>query len=272
MNSTKRSTVLFLTESAIMVALATVLSVLKLIDMPYGGSVTICSMLPIAFVAYRYGFPKGLIVSLVYALVQMILGSDNFSYATSATAVVLIIVLDYLIAFCGYSFAGLLSKSKMSQTTALGISVVISGLFRYACHTISGYAVWRDLSAPAKDAWIYTIAYNAAYMIPEIIATFAAAIGLSKLINLKGNRVSAVKSTSKGNFSLPRAIALVIMVVSSMFAIAMIFSKLQAEDGTFSVTGISNVNFVGLGIAVGFFFVGAVLLFVVFGKNKAKKN
>ena len=44
-----------LTESAIMLAFATVLSLIKIVDMPFGGSVTACSMLPILIIAYRYG-------------------------------------------------------------------------------------------------------------------------------------------------------------------------------------------------------------------------
>ena len=55
-----------LTESAIMIALATILSLVKVIDMPYGGSVTFASMLPLIIIAYRYGFSWGALTGIVY--------------------------------------------------------------------------------------------------------------------------------------------------------------------------------------------------------------
>ncbi|MGN1206732.1 MAG: energy-coupled thiamine transporter ThiT, partial [Eubacteriales bacterium] len=56
-----------LVESALMIALATVLSLLKLADLPYGGSVTLASMLPIILISYRNGLGWGLGTGLAYA-------------------------------------------------------------------------------------------------------------------------------------------------------------------------------------------------------------
>ena len=77
MNSSK--TVRSLVESAMMVALATVLSIFKLIEMPYGGSVTIASMLPMVILAYRNGIGWGLGSGLVYAAIQQLLGLNDLS-------------------------------------------------------------------------------------------------------------------------------------------------------------------------------------------------
>ena len=51
MNKTVRK----LTESAIFIAIATVLSFLK-IDLPFGGGVTIVSMLPLVIISHRWGW------------------------------------------------------------------------------------------------------------------------------------------------------------------------------------------------------------------------
>lgn len=100
-----------LAESAVMVAAATVLSLITVIKMPYGGSVTPFSMLPIIIIAYRYGTVSGLVTGLCYGLIQMILGASNLSYATSFGAAVAIILLDYLIAFGAMGLAGVFKRS-----------------------------------------------------------------------------------------------------------------------------------------------------------------
>ena len=57
----KNKLALRLTESAIMIAAATILSMFKLVELPYGGSITLASMLPIVIIAYRYGTAWGIL-------------------------------------------------------------------------------------------------------------------------------------------------------------------------------------------------------------------
>ena len=57
MKQTKTRT---LVECAILIAIATVLSLFKLLDLPYGGSITLASMLPIVLLSYRHGLVWGL--------------------------------------------------------------------------------------------------------------------------------------------------------------------------------------------------------------------
>ena len=90
--------VIMLCECAVMVALATVLSLIK-IEFPYGGSITICSMLPILIIGYRYKPLVGCLTGVVYGLIQMLFGMSNFAYATSWQAALMILFFDYLIAF-----------------------------------------------------------------------------------------------------------------------------------------------------------------------------
>ena len=96
-------------ESALMIAFSTVLSVLKLVDMPYGGSVTLASMLPVAIIAYRHGLGWGLGAGTVYGVVQQLLGLENFSWLPVPTwyAMVALCVLDYLGAFAVIGLAGI---------------------------------------------------------------------------------------------------------------------------------------------------------------------
>ena len=71
-----------LTESAVFIALGTILSILK-IDLPFGGGVTIASMLPLVLISHRWGWKWGVLTAFVYSVIQMFLGLDNVGYATS---------------------------------------------------------------------------------------------------------------------------------------------------------------------------------------------
>lgn len=119
-----------LVECAIMVALATILSLIKLYDLPYGGSVTAASMLPILLIAYRHGVPAGLGAGLVYGVIQQLLGLNTLSYATSWQAVLAIIFLDYIIAFTVAGLGGIFRRKDTPATKR-------SDLGRFACLSAS---------------------------------------------------------------------------------------------------------------------------------------
>ena len=72
----------FLAEGAVMLALATILSLIK-IDLPLGGGITLVSMLPIVIMSHRWGWQKGLLVAFLHSAIQLLLGLDNVGYATS---------------------------------------------------------------------------------------------------------------------------------------------------------------------------------------------
>ena len=141
-----------LTESAIMIALATVLSVMKLADMPYGGSVTIASSLPLAIIAYRYGLKTGLFAGLVHAALQLVLGISSLSYATSWQSAVAIIMLDYILAFTFVGFAGIFRNTIKNQAASLTAGVLLFSVIRYAFHVVAGATVWAGISIPTAAA------------------------------------------------------------------------------------------------------------------------
>lgn len=131
-----------LTESAIMLAFATILSMVKLVDLPYGGSITAFSMLPILLIAYRYGTGWGLFTAFAHSLLQLLLGMNVLSYATSAGAAVAIILLDYVVAFLVLGLGGIFRRKLRSQgrgaccralfsPARFGISVMSSPAVRY---------------------------------------------------------------------------------------------------------------------------------------------
>ena len=146
--------VVCMVECAILIAIATVLSMIKFVDLPYGGSITAASMLPIILISYRRGLGWGMGSALVYAVIQQLFGLKNLSYATSWQATVAIIMLDYIVAFAVLGLAGMFRKKIKNQTTGLLIGALIVCVLRYFCHVLSGATVWAGISIPTTAAML----------------------------------------------------------------------------------------------------------------------
>ena len=97
----KNEKVLTLVEGAVMVALATVLSFVKIVHLPWGGSITLLSMLPIIVFSIKRGVANGLAASFVFALIQFIQGCADglFGWGLTPAALVACIFIDYIFAF-----------------------------------------------------------------------------------------------------------------------------------------------------------------------------
>lgn len=118
MEKTKKTGILV--ECSVLIAMAFVLSFIKIIDMPYGGAVTAASMLPIIIAGYRHGLKWGLITSFTYSILQLLTGLSNVSYATSTTAMIAIILLDYIVAFTVLGLLGVVRKQTSDRSFGFG--------------------------------------------------------------------------------------------------------------------------------------------------------
>lgn len=104
---------------AVCMALSNVLSMIKLFDMPQGGSVTPASMLPLMLFAYVYGVGPGMTVGAVYGVMQFIIEPYFLSVPQ--------MLLDYPIAFAMVGLAGLFSKNE-NRALGLSLGVVLGSL------------------------------------------------------------------------------------------------------------------------------------------------
>ena len=257
-----------LTEAAIMLAIATVLSILKLVSLPYGGSVTVASMLPIIIISYRHGIKWGLLSGLAYGAIQQLLDVNTLSYATSWKAAVAIVLLDYIIAFMAAGLGGVF-RNKARQPFALLWGSVLTSVVRYACHVISGATVWAGLSIPTKAALAYSFSYNATYMIPEAIVTALIAYYIGSVLDFRSDSLRYYTAKNEKKLPVAKVIAGVVIAGALTFDTVSVFSKLQnGESGEFDITGLSNVNWTPVIIVSVCAVVAAILLFTVFSKKK----
>lgn len=166
-----------------MIAVGTVLSVLTFVG-PWalGGGITVCSMLPLVMLSYRYGTKWGVFCAFVYSLVQMLLGLQNVQYASSFAMAVAIVLLDYVLAFTVVGFAAEFRRFVRSIPAAIVLGIAVTFFVRFICHFASGVLIWEALW-PNELGWapeIWSLAYNISYMLPEIIITAGAALALYK--------------------------------------------------------------------------------------------
>lgn len=170
-----------LVETAILVALGFALSFVRFKIVPYGGSITAASMLPILFIGIRRGLPWGLGGAIVYSLLQALQDGALAPPASGIGAYALMILLDYVIAFGILGISGLFRNKK----NGLLISVPVCLGLRYISHVLSGIILWGSYAWEGWPVIPYSFAYNATYMIPEFIITFAAAYMLLKYLPRK---------------------------------------------------------------------------------------
>ncbi len=267
----KNTKVRALVESAIMIAIATVLSMIKIVDLPYGGSVTIASMFPIAIVSYRHGIKWGCAAGLAYGTIQQLLGLSTLTYVTGWQSVVAIILLDYVIAFAVAGLGGVFRKSVNEQSTSLALGAVLVCVLRYACHVLTGATVWAGISIPTKAALVYSFVYNATYMMPEAIIMVIVAIYIGSVINFNAQvPVRMIKNGNNTVSSIITALSGLPIAVALIVDVALVFSKLQdAETGEFAIEQIVDVNWMLVGIVSAVAIILTVILFMV-GRLKRK--
>lgn len=234
-----------LVESAIMVALAVVLSLIKLAELPYGGSVTCASMLPILIVAYRNGPLWGLGSGLVFSVVQLVTGLSVLSYVTGWQSVLAVILLDYIFAFVVSGLGGIFRKQGRSQETALIFGALLVSGLRFVFHVVSGATVWAGLSIPDGAALGYSLVYNATYMIPETIVLLIATLYIGSILDFSYDIPRRFPSEARRKTShsvLSFAIRLV-TVGALMFDVAAIAAHLQDPDtGKFTFSHMAEVR------------------------------
>ncbi len=168
-----------LAYAALSIALAFVLSYIRLWRMPQGGTITPASMLPLMLFSYAFGIGPGLVASLAYGLLQAI--QDPYIVGFWQ------FLLDYPIAFAMLGLMGLFTKWQSKWSLYGGIAVV--SLLRMACHSLSGVLFFAEYAAQAGLApWPYSLGYNSFVLLDAaicLVIALAAAPRALKLLKAK---------------------------------------------------------------------------------------
>ena len=193
MTLTKKEKTRRLVESALMLALSTLLAEFAIIEFPFGGSVTIFSQVPMVFISYRYGIKWGAFAGLCMGIIQMLFGMGNFAYVSGIAAYLILIFADYIIAFGALGFGGMFKNKIKNTVIAIGLGGAVVSVIRFICHFISGVTIWGDYAEGAQAVWEYSFTYNAGYMIPELIITVVGCVVLASVFDLNSKEIRVRK-------------------------------------------------------------------------------
>ena len=202
-----------LTESAMLVAIAIALELVSKLfipELPFGGQVTLVSMLPVVLISYRHGLKWGFVASFTYALLEMALGAKTVSAAflpgyfgdgamlVNALAMCL---LDYVAAFTVLGLGGIFRGRMENRGAALVCGSLVALAARYLCHIVSGYILFSGyaqwfFTQEGFPAWgaqlvqsldptalgiVYSVVYNGMFMLPEMVLTAVVAWLLGRI-------------------------------------------------------------------------------------------
>ncbi len=200
-----------LTESAMLLAMAIVLELVSktfIPEQPFGGQLTIVSMLPIVLVSYRYGLKWGFGTAFAYALMEMVIGMSTISAAFLPSSdeymgskAILMVLLDYVLAFTMLGLGGCLRNAVKNPGAGLMLGSIVALSARYLCHILSGYILYSSWAewfftqegfpawgqqlvsslSPNALSWIYSIVYNGMFMLPEILLTALASLLIARI-------------------------------------------------------------------------------------------
>jgi len=202
-----------ITESAMLLAMAIVLELVSkaiIPEMPFGGQVTLVSMLPVVLISYRHGVKWGLVAGVTYALLEMALGAKTvaaafqpgyFGDGVMLLNAAVMCLLDYIVAFTVLGLGGIFRDTIKNPGMALLAGSAVALGARYLAHIASGYilfAGWAEwfFTQDGFPAWgaalvsrlsasalglVYSVVYNGFYMVPEIILTMMASVLIARI-------------------------------------------------------------------------------------------
>lgn len=169
---------------ALSIALATALSYVKIFHFPFGGSITLLSMLVIVLPGYFFGLRAGLMSGVAYGALQLII--DPYVIHPMQ------LVVDYFLAFGMLGLSGLFSNAK----NGLVKGYIVAVLGRYIFVTISG---WIFFAEYAWEGWAplpYSLVYNGIYIFSEAVLTIIVIMlpPVKKAINRVKTETMSVKN------------------------------------------------------------------------------
>jgi thiamine transporter len=138
-----------MTQIAMAVAIAVILSFFKIVEMPQSGSVTPGDMIPIILIALVYGPELGLLSGFTFGIITLLI-EPSIVHPVQ-------LLLDYPLAFMALGLAGYFKNNKYLATTV--------GIFgRFLCHFISGVVFFGSYAPVGQSVYLYSLIYNGFYL------------------------------------------------------------------------------------------------------------
>lgn len=170
-----------LVEAAMMVGLSFALSAIPAFKLPYGGSATLFSTLPIILVGLRHGSKWGVATTTLYGFTQLLQGMGNIMFLQTAGTMLLCALLDYILPYTFLGFTGAIARRFKNNTIGVGVGIVATGAIRLLCSFLSGIILWSQYAPEGTPVWVYSLTYNAGWCVPDVAMVLIAGIILSRV-------------------------------------------------------------------------------------------
>ena len=162
---------------AMCIAIAFVLSCIRLFRMPQGGSITPASMLPLVLFMVACGPLQGFVVGCAYGLLQLI--TDPYVIHPVQ------MLLDYPLASGAMILCCLAVLLPIDKRWELPVAVLLAGIGNYIMAVLSGSIFFAEY-AGEQNAWIYSLTYNISYLGPNVLVCMLVACipGMTRLVDM----------------------------------------------------------------------------------------
>ena len=162
---------------AMCIAIAFVLSCIRLWRMPQGGSITPAAMLPLVLFMLAGGPLQGFVVGCAFGLLQLI--TDPYVIHPIQ------LLVDYPLAYGAMILGCLAMLLPIDKRWKLPVAVLLAGVGRYVMAVLSG-AIFFAEYAGEQNAWIYSLGYNVSYLGPDTLVCMVVACipGVARLVDM----------------------------------------------------------------------------------------
>ncbi len=150
-----------------MAALSATLYLIRPFSLPFGGAVTLGSMVPVMWLSMRRGIVPGIVTGVIFGIlaffIDIVLLGASMIIATPFQA-----ILEYPVAFGVIGLTGIFRKKTVGYAMA-GITLSVS--MRFLIHYFVGVFVWYYVYAfPIEyGRWIWPAVYNGRFLLVEAI-------------------------------------------------------------------------------------------------------
>ena len=162
---------------AMCIALAFVLDLFKLWQMPQGGSVTPAAMLPLIAFAYAAGFGPGVIVTFAYSLLELIDGSTIIHPIQY--------LLDYTFSYCAIALAAFAARIPVNKRVQLIIGIAFASFGRFFFNSLSGIIFFAQYAPEGQPVVIYSTLYNSFTLVDGLICAVVSLVpGVDRITDM----------------------------------------------------------------------------------------
>jgi thiamine transporter len=165
----KSSHTKILAEIGVFSALGAVLYSIRPYTLPYGGAITLGSMVPMMYLSLRRGIRVGLITGAIVGALALPIDVVTLG-ASSIVVSPQQVFLEYPIAFGVIGLTGMFHRKTVQFAIA---GAAISVFIRFLIHYFVGVYVWYYVYAfpPGYGQYVWPAVYNGSFLLVEFIVS-----------------------------------------------------------------------------------------------------